>query len=418
MRDYIAARAQLVSFILFIFTILLIEKFLETRKKRYAVGLVIIPIILANVHLAVWPFYFVLYLPYIAEYFISLFSNLDIAVRNIMLKRLNKKLLKENLVEKIEKIREKIARLESNNEISKTGKEKLKNNAYKLEVVKNDNTKWLIIIMLICIFTGLLTPLQGTPYTYLIKTMNGNTTQFINEHLPLTLINDVDFIIVLLMFFAVLMFTDTKIRLSDLFMCGGLLLLSFKSRRQTSMFILIGTVILNRLLCKLFSKYDRDGCWKVTKLMTTILGKIITCSLILMFSYSLVNTKIGNSFVSESSYPVDAVKFIKENLDLSTAKIFNEYNYGSYLLMNDIPVFIDSRADLYTPEFNGNNDIFSDFLDANNIGKYYEEIFDKYKITHVMQHKNSRLCMFLSRNDRYTEIYSDNYFVIYSRGQE
>jgi len=86
--------------------------------------------------------------------------------------------------------------------------------------------------------------------------------------------------------------------------------------------------------------------------------------------------------------------------------------------LQDIPVFIDSRADLYTPQFNGNNDIFSDFLDANNIGKYYEDIFDKYKITHVIQNKNSRLCMFLSRNDRYTEIYSDDHFVIYSRGQE
>ena len=56
MRDYIAARAQLVTFILFILTIYFIEKFLETKQKRYAVGLVIIPIIIANVHVAVWPF--------------------------------------------------------------------------------------------------------------------------------------------------------------------------------------------------------------------------------------------------------------------------------------------------------------------------------------------------------------------------
>ena len=35
-RGYIAARAQLVTFILFILTIFLIEKFLETKKKKYA----------------------------------------------------------------------------------------------------------------------------------------------------------------------------------------------------------------------------------------------------------------------------------------------------------------------------------------------------------------------------------------------
>ena len=36
--------------------------------------------------------------------------------------------------------------------------------------------------MIICVLTGLLTPLGDTPYTYLYKTMQGNTTQNINEH--------------------------------------------------------------------------------------------------------------------------------------------------------------------------------------------------------------------------------------------
>ena len=70
-RGYIAARAQLVTFILFILTIFFIEKFLESKKKRYAIGLIIIPILIANLHLAVFPFYFVLYLPYIAQYIIA-----------------------------------------------------------------------------------------------------------------------------------------------------------------------------------------------------------------------------------------------------------------------------------------------------------------------------------------------------------
>ena len=75
---YIAARAQLVTFILFIWTIYFIEKFLETKKKRYAVGLIVIPILIANMHSAVFPFYFVLYLPYIAEYIIACISEVII----------------------------------------------------------------------------------------------------------------------------------------------------------------------------------------------------------------------------------------------------------------------------------------------------------------------------------------------------
>ena len=71
MRDFIAARAQLVTFILFVLTILFIESFLDSKKKRYLVGIIIVSTIIANVHVAVWPFFFVLFMPYIAEYIIA-----------------------------------------------------------------------------------------------------------------------------------------------------------------------------------------------------------------------------------------------------------------------------------------------------------------------------------------------------------
>ena len=55
---------------------------------------------------------------------------------------------------------------------------------------------------------------------------------------------------------------------------------------------------------------------------------------------------MDDSFVDESSYPVQACDYILENIDLENARFYNEYNYGSYMLFRGIPVFIDSRADL------------------------------------------------------------------------
>ena len=75
LKSFICARAQLVTYILFVLTILFIEQFIETKKKRYIVYLIIIPIVIANVHCAVWPFYFILYLPYIAEYIIAMLTG-------------------------------------------------------------------------------------------------------------------------------------------------------------------------------------------------------------------------------------------------------------------------------------------------------------------------------------------------------
>ncbi len=414
--DFIAARAQLVTYILFTLTIYSIERFLSTKKKRYPLYLIIISIMIANLHVAVWPFYFVLYLPYIGEYIIACLQDSGKFIDKIKIRRYKNKLNKNIIDEKTrEEITNKVLELEG--KISQADERKNKRNAkaYKVEIAKNNNVKWLILIMLICVLTGLLTPLKDAPYTYLFKTMQGNTTQNINEHLPLVLIDNKEFLVFIVIFLIILMFTDTKIRLKDLFMIGGLLLLAFISRRQTSMFILLGSFTLVNLCARFINKYDPDGIKKVEEFMTTLLGKIIVISIIVILSYSNIKPDLDDKFVNEKSYPVEATKFIKENIDIQQMRLFNEYNYGSYLLLHDIPVFIDSRADLYSPEFNKGTSVFSDFMNISGISVYYEDKFESYGITHVIIKRNSKLNLLISRDDNYKELYKDDNFCVYER---
>ena len=421
MKGYIAARAQLVTFILFMLTILFIEQFLETKKKRYAIGLIIIPILLANLHLAVFPFYFVLYLPYIAEYFISSFAETIIYQKTTQrqikfkIKRLSKKPGNE---EKINKLQEKLKIIEEKVDKIKVKRSKELQNPYKIKLEKRSTVKWLILIMVICLFTGLLTPLGTTPYTYLTKTMEGNTTQNINEHLPMTLASDTEVLCTLILFLSLLIFTKVKIRLSDLFMLGGLCYLMLASRRQVTMFVLICSVILNRLIMQATKIYIKEDIEVAMKKITSVIGILITSILVLGLSYYVAKDKVDDKFIDESSYPVQACDYILENIDLGKARFYNEYNYGSYMLYRGIPVFIDSRADLYAPEFSGKkDDIFMDFIDTSNIGKFYEDTFEKYDITHVICYKNSKMNMIITKtkDKNYKELYSDEYFVIYER---
>lgn len=453
LKDFITARAQLVSYILFALTILFIEQFIKTKKKRYAVYLIIIPILLANLHCAVWPFYFVLYLPYIAQYLLAITCDAKIyywfAIKwnQSKLKRLMKKGNSEDIEkqqentdkqpkaieqtgnieeyqEKIKKQQEKIANLQSQREKIEEKAKKRREHPYKVRFEKNANIKWLIVIMIICIFTGLLTPLGTTPYTYLAKTMEGNTTPNISEHQPLTLINNTSMTIVFAVYVLLLIFTDTKASLQDFFMLGGMTLLTFMSRRQAALFAIICGFIFAKLIAELVEKYDKEGTAKVVEFMTTILGRILTFLIVVLLSLLMYRGKEDDSYVSESSYPVDASNYIVENMDMSTMRLFNEYNYGSYLLYRGIPVFIDSRADLYAPEFNGSKneegewegrDIFSDYINVSTISTYYEDKMEEYKITNAITGKNTKLNMFLSRDENYEEIYSDDHFVLYHR---
>lgn len=422
LKDYIAARAQLVTFILFIWEIYFIEKFVENRKIGYGIGLIIISILIANLHVAVWPFFFILFLPYIAEYLIAIvadfiiYKKARIFVLNRKIKNANKKNISS---EKIDKLKAELNDLE--NEVSKIKikREKQSEDPYKIIIKRKPNVKFLIIIMIICALTGLLTPIGDVPYTYLYKTMQGNTTQNISEHLPMTLINSVNAMLALIILLAILIFTKTKIRLSDLFMIGGLCYLMLSTRRQLSMFALIGSVILTRLIVDLIKRYTKNGLEEVEFAFKNIFVIFALIVLMIFTAYHYIKPKIGAEYVNSSSYPVAACDYILENIDLKNARFYNEYNYGSYMLFRGIPVFIDSRADLYAPEFSGNKDedIFTDFINTSGISKFYEDTFEKYNITHVIMYKKSKMNLIITKtkDKNYKELYSDDNFVIYER---
>lgn len=413
LRGYIAARAQLVTFILFILTIYFIEKFLETAKKRYAIPLILIPIIIANIHVAVFPFYFVLYLPYIGEYVIHNLLNIDNLFYKIKMNKLNKKKDKANEQEK-KNIEDTIRKMQARRIAREEKNNKIQANPYKIKVDISKNIKYLILIMIICIFTGLITPTGTTPYTYLYDTMRGNTPQNINEHLPLTLMEHKDFLLTIVLFLAIITFTDVKIKLRDLLMLSGLLFLAFQSNRQISMFVLICSVILNKLICQIIDKYDNGRCEKLEKICMQFPMYILITCVTIFTSASILKPNTERPIVDDVTYPVYAAEFILNNLDTQNIRIYNEYNYGSYLLFRGIPVFIDSRADLYAPEFNGGRDIFTDFLNISGLNEDYKKKFDEYGITHAIMYQSSKLSLLLKEDEDYRVIY-DKDFIIYER---
>lgn len=435
-KSYIAARAQLVTFILFILLVYNIEKFLENKKIKYALALFAIQTLIANLHVAVWPFSFVLYLPYIAEYLLCeladfiFYNKAGIFINKLKIKIYkNKCKNKNNSTEKLEKLKNRINKVEEelekiqarNIKIEAKRKENAEN-TYKIEIHKNKNTRWLMLVMAITAITGLLTPLGKVPYTYTYLTMIGNTMKNINEHLPLTLADNIPIMCTLIVILAVLTFTKAKIKLSDLFMLGGLTYLMFATRRQQSMFVLIGSVAFTRIVTDFLKLSLYASVDQIDEKLINRFTVFVIIAIIIIWGIHYFKERKNEDFIDKKAYPVEASEWILNNLDVKNIKLFNEYNYGSYLLYKGIPVFIDSRCDLYAPEYNtptGNSDdgedIFSDFINSSGIGTYYGDIFKKYEITHVIVYKNSKINMLIEKADseKYKELYSDDNFVIY-----
>ena len=421
MRDFIAARAQLVTFILFVWAVICIEQLLNTEKKRYALFLVLIPLLITNLHCAVFPFYFILFLPYIGEYFLLVLEDWDLDMRMYrrlykVRKRISRKEdTKNNCQTKVEKI---TAALEER----KVKRAALRKNPYKIRASKNHVVLLLIAVMAVAALTGFLNPAGDGAYTYLVKTLQGNTTDSINEHLPLTLSEAGEFAIALITFLLILVFTDTKINLHDLLMLGGITFLAFNSRRQISMFAIFCGPILAKLIADMVDKYDRETFKKLHDFIATWFGAVVIICPFIILSTNLYSPHIKDVYIDENAYPVAAAEWMKANLDVENMKLYNEYNYGSYLLLQDIPVFIDSRCDLYSPEFNGDldagidgRDIFSDALNIPGLAVNYENMFEQYGVTHIILYENCKLGMVLLDDPDYKVLYSEGNFKIFER---
>lgn len=430
LKDFIAARAQLVSYIFFIWELYCIEKFVDTRKNKYAISLIAIAILIANIHVAVYPFIFVLFLPYIGEYFIDLFMNIflqnkikiaDLKLEIKRLKKIQNPKDAEKLKEKIKINEEKLLELQQKAEEAKQKRLKLDEESYKIKVRGESGTKLLILVMILCGLAGLITPLGDTPYTYFYKTMQGNTTQNINEHQPLVLINNIPILCAVVIIIMILTFTKTKIRLRDLFLIGGLTFLMLTSKRHTALFALLGSIVLNKLVTAFIVENGKDEIKYLTKFMVTRIGAFLTILIISFLSINFYIDIYKDEYVDKNQYPVELSEFILKQssegkLNLKTMKTYNEYNYGSYLLYKGIPVFIDSRADLYAPEFSGKkDDIFMDFIDTSGLNIDFKTTQEKYGFTHVIAFKNSKVNKFMIEKgeNEYKLLYEDNQFVFY-----
>lgn len=411
LRDFFTDRAQILSYLLLFIEVMIIENFLKKKSKLSAIALFIISILVANIHSGVWPMFFVLFLPYIGEYVYNKFSIREVVVSR--LKREEKKLEKMKFAEgegpnaKKEKLK-----LEIEHDREFLEKEKAREGK-KIETFKNDNALWLILIMVICLASAFISVYPGLSFTWSLKTFAGTTMNYINEHLPLIVASSMPFVVISILTIAFFIFTDSKMKLSDAFLLMGLYIMALSSRRHLIFLVIFSSGIITKLIDDFLKKYGKEDIDKNLKRKIKNIFFVLLCIVVAAFTiYFFVKAK-DDEFVPNNVYPVEATEWISQNLNIKRIKLYNHYDFGSYLLYKGIPVFIDSRADLYTKQFNKDIDVFNDFIDTNQGKMSYRELFEKYDITHAIVYKKSVENVYMAEDGLCNELYSDDTFVVY-----
>lgn len=356
------ARAQIISYLILLLEVFFIEKLLTTSKKKYYIYLFLISVFLVNFHASVWPVTIILVMPFLAE-----------AILNKIIK--NKKDTKL--------------------------------------VIEDLKIKPLVITIIILFVGSFLSPIGTYTHIYMFKVMGTVSSEFILELQPTNLLTSVGMCTMLVVYVVLVLSTKAKIKVRDLLLFFGLFIMAVLAVRNQSFFFIIGMIPLTRIVNNFFETYDNEHLLqKVANKLNknSVLAILGIC--ILIFIVPAIVQRIGEEYVDKTVYPVDATEYILNNLDYENMRIYNHFNFGSYLEMNGIKAFIDSRSEIFCKEFN-NVDILEDWYNVVNGEVHYDDLFDKYNIDYAIVYNTERINTYLKKDENYNKLYEDDYFSIY-----
>ena len=261
-------------------------------------------------------------------------------------------------------------------------------------ISKNQLYKYLIVFVLsiitICINIHGIKMLSYPYLNMMDKTMLNN----INEWAPINLniTSHYMYLFVVVFMFFIMMISDKKLRFIDFMLFGLCVFLGFKSIRFWAYtYIIMNYVIFDYINKRKIDKY------------TNIIILFLSFTFIGMF---ICNINSINKQVTEHVLSSEVIEIIKKD---KPKRLFNMYDYGGELIYNDIDVFVDGRADLYS-KYN-----YKDYLNISSLKDDYIKLIDKYNFDYFLVDKKYPINTYLKYNDKYEIIYKDKKVLLYKK---
>lgn len=250
-------------------------------------------------------------------------------------------------------------------------------------------------VALICALVICINPhgVKMLLYPYLNITDNV-MINFISEWQPTTLGNMSHYpYFVLIVFIAgVLLLSKEKIKLIDLALFGISVFLGLKSIRFWGYtYILMSYVV-----------FDYIPKRKVDKGTTRILFMLGAIFLgIFIANYNVLDKEYNKTIIDE-----EMINIIKKE---SPKRLFNMYDYGGELIYNDIKVFVDGRADLYS-RYN-----LSDYSDISMLQGDYVKLIEKYNFDYFLVTEKYPINTYLHYSENYEVVFEQEKVILYKK---
>lgn len=252
-----------------------------------------------------------------------------------------------------------------------------------------------LIVSLLCILAICINPhgIKMISYPYL-NIMDSTMVNFISEWQPTALSKVTHYPYFILIFFIILtmLLSREKIKFIDFILLGISLFLGLKSIRFWGYtYILMSYAIFNYVPER---KIDKG-----TTRILFMLGSIFL--VIFITNFNMLDKEYKKTVISEKM--INTIK--KEKPE----RLYNMYDYGGELIYNDILVFIDGRADLYS-KYN-----LDDYSKISTLNGDYLELIKKYDFDYFLVMSNYPINTYLKYSDDYKEVLNEKNMILYTK---
>lgn len=353
---FMTSRPYPISMLLFLIEIYVLEKYLKSSDKRFLIAIPILSLFLINLHGAIWPFFFIILIPYIIDSF-----------------------------------------------------------RFKVLFVHGEGyvKKYFLVAFIFALLVGFINPYGWELMTYLFRSYgNPDISQYVWEMQPPD-IKDASglyvFAILLLVVGLLLNSKSPRLKLRYSLLMLGTIYMSLASIRNLSLFAICGIPMLAYTFRDFTPKIN--GTKKIRPHIQKILLSLFLITIIAIFSIRLNEAR----FYHDDFVPTKAVNFILETYEDRELNLFVGYGWGGYAEFRGLRPFIDARAEVFIKKNNHKADILHDLISVNQGTLHYSKFIQKYNLNVFLLEKDDLMVTYLSYDPQYTLVYKDGVAVVYQQ---
>jgi len=200
------------------------------------------------------------------------------------------------------------------------------------------------------------------------------------------------------------LFHGVKLPLLRIVLLLGLLHMALSQGRSAEVLALLAPLVLASPLARQIGGPEVLN----SNAAAPVRGVMLASVAITLAAGTLVYASVHRFEPDTRSSPVAAVVALKK---LNLARVFNDYDFGGYLIANDVATFIDGRTELYGEKFFVDHNAASGLMEPENLFRLLEQ----YRIEATLMRTQSAATKLLDHVDGWQKVYADDIATIHVR---